>query len=137
LNSSGKKEPTEIITSTAVKRLVNLNKEICKELKKPFGVDQSILNEIIHSVNLYTDVVDSRARIAKKAANLLAGITTRRPFANGNFESGFQFMLNFVEDAGFDLPYHKAEQLLLVSKFVHDDYSKIQRIVEKYLLDYL
>ena len=129
------KEPTEIITPTAVKQLVKINKETCEKMHRPFGVNRVLLGEVVRAINAYSDIVDSRSRIAKKASNILSGIIVKKPFDDGNFETAFTFMLAFIEDAGFELAESRVEQLFQKIERMLADKKEIGLAAERYLLE--
>lgn len=136
--SCSSREPTEIITPSTEKRIIDLNRKDAEKHHTIFAVDEKKLHEVILNVNQQADIVITRQRIARKAANIIVGFKKLHPFKTQNLRTGLTFMLDFLEDNGFKLSSNSSDELLKRLRSVRSDeqaYSKIERFILENLKD--
>lgn len=93
----------EIFSNEEIEYLIVDNRKTVESRGQPFGVDREILSMILHDVNSFSNITDKRARIIRKAADLLSGIVYHQPFNDGNKESALSWTIWFLRKNGFNL----------------------------------
>lgn len=132
---------TESFSHYEIEDVIIENRKTVEKRGEPFGVDREILSLIFDNVNSYIDLEDKRARISRKVAYLLGGISYHQPFNNGNKETALAWTIYFLRKNGFDLPRRNLNEkrelydLMIKTSFKFENDPTIITEVEEYLLE--
>jgi hypothetical protein len=74
---------TESFSHYEIEDVIIENRKTVEKGGDPFGVDREILSLIFDNVNSYNDIEDKRARISRKVAYLLGGISYHSHLTTG------------------------------------------------------
>lgn len=90
-------EESEIILPAAIEQIKRFNEQLAKERGKKYcAKDQLLKRVLLVDINDGTDVVDTKDRLAKRAANILAYMIKRTPFCSLNSDTGIAIVLGYL-----------------------------------------
>ena len=131
----------EKFSESDIQEVIEMNKLVVSYDDEPHGVDRTELDDIFARVNSFNDISDRRTRIIKKTTYILAGISYRQPFLEGNRRTSFYLTKNFLGRNGFALRFNDsreedefAELLARTAEQKFEDDSTIYSEVEQYLM---
>lgn len=130
----------EIFSESDIQEVIDMNKLIVSYDNEPHGVNYDELNEIFAQVNAFNDIANRRERIIKKTTYILAGISYRQPFIEGNRRTSFYLTKNFLGRNGFTIRFYNSQEqdefadlLQRTAEVKFEDDPTIYSEVEEYL----
>lgn len=97
----------------AIELIKDYNRELCKKRKKPFGVNEPVLDEILRrDIRNRSDVSQFDA-IYRRAANIAAFVFKKRPFKSLNRDMAFIIAESYLGANGIRIDDEKASKILL------------------------
>jgi prophage maintenance system killer protein len=97
---------SEILSFKDIKYIISFNKRHVEKRGDLFELedkDRDFLDKIPNKLNAYNNIDDRHERIIKKATYLLAGISWKQPFGDGNKETAHFITIRFLKRNGFRL----------------------------------
>jgi prophage maintenance system killer protein len=132
---------TETFSPFEIEQMILDNKRAVERRGEHFDVDGEILSHIFSNVNSFNDIIDKRARIIKKAAHLLGGISYCQPFNETNKETALAWTILFLRRNGFHLIIQNTNEkkdiydLIYKTLMKFEDDSTIISEIEDYMSD--
>lgn len=112
-------DETEALTSKDIDYLISFNKRRVEKRGDLFEYDIDYLDKIPDRINSYNNIDDRRKRIIKKATYLLAGISWKQPFGDGNKEAAHFITIRFLKRNGFRLLNTSSERRELYNLLIN------------------
>jgi hypothetical protein len=128
-----------VITVEEIEAFILKNRAIVGKRRQPFDANPEVIKCFFAEISKYDGIFDTRKRLIKKAAYLLAGLAWNQFFKEGNKETATHVVLTFLNHNGLDLdlaPLRRQAELYKLLKKTIEKFEKDKTIyseVEGYL----
>ncbi|MEO9295885.1 MAG: hypothetical protein ABI347_09840 [Nitrososphaera sp.] len=118
--------------------IVAINKAIMDQRKIGFNfeVDDYILEPIVKNLEKYGSIADPTERVLKQASYMLASITFRQPFFDGNKTTALFLTQDFLRRNGLKIPVETKQERDDLFELLNDvmharkDYDYVEKFVK-------
>lgn len=135
---------SESFSPDEIETIIDYNRLMVLRRGEGFEVDRDILYSIFERLDLYNTISDDNARIIRKSAHLLGGITYEQPFFEGNKEIALSITRYFLRRNGRDILLDTRQKKLdmydllikTVAKFPEEDIiSDVETLLLQIVID--
>jgi hypothetical protein len=131
-------QKSEIILPAAIQQIKEYNRRLAERHGKKYCVNDQLLKRVLLvDISDGTDIVDTKIRLARRAANILVYMMKRKPFCSMNPDTGLAILAGYLKANNLPLPLGAVVELADKVLPENRNNPQLRQIIERFLVQNL
>jgi len=116
-------------TELAIQLVKDFNKGLAEQSGSKYCVKDDVLREILtHDIRVRADIANPSTAIRRRAANILVGLVTKKPFCSENHNTAYFLVDGYLHANGITLSNKQIQSMIKTVKAHRKDPGFVDRI---------